>query len=159
MKSLSLVLAAALVLAPMTRVWAQDAPDTPPDLPPGDDTIEAVARGEAVPFQGMLLNTDTAIRWTNRLLWYQQALRLRSEHFDDAVVMIQGSHARELGLIEASYAREIEGLRQDLRDQATAFARSQDPVFYETWGFALALGVVLAGTLVGFSAWALSSAN
>lgn len=159
MKLLALVLALAVGLAPLTRAHAQDAADTPPDLPPGDDTIEAVSQGEAAPFQGMLLNTDTAIRWTNRLLWYRQALRLRSEHFDDAVVMIQGSHARELGLIEGSYGREIEGLRQDLRDQAAAFAQSQDPAFYETWGFALALGVVLAGTLVGFSAWALSSAN
>ena len=164
---LSALLCLALVLEPMARSSAQDRPGaaqepstTPPDIPPGEDHIESVAQGGRSPFDGMVLDTDTAIRWTNRLRWYHEVLGLRLRQSAQAEAVVQESHARELRLVEASYAREIAGLRSDIREQAQIFARSQeDPAFYETWGFALTLGVVLAGVLVGFTSWALSSVN
>lgn len=119
----------------------------PPDIPPGEDHIEALSAGSLAPFDGQLLETDTAIRWANRLRWYRHELQLQTELHAEALVAVQDSREAAIRIVEASYSREIEGLRQDLRDQAETFVKAKRP-FVRTGAFGFIVGVVSAGVLV-----------
>lgn len=153
MRLASLLLSAMLVLA-TSRVYGQDVP---PDIPPGNDVIQPLSRGQAAPFQGMLLDTDTSIRWANRIRWYQghtELLRLLQTELQVATSQHQ---ARELQILERSYDREIDGLRDDLRKQAEVFARQSDPPFYRTFSFGLVVGLTGSAILMALTVWALSA--
>lgn len=165
MRLLAALLALGALLGAPDAVRAQEeatggivvAPE-PPDLPPGDDIITAVVEGTRAPHGGMLLDTDTAIRWTNRLSWFRNELRLTLDRHARELAAIERSHARELRLIEESYTREVDGLRGDLRTQAQTFAQSvREHPWFDTFAFGSVVGVVLAGIIVGLTAWAASS--
>lgn len=140
-----------LVLLYTAPTRAQDIPE-PPSLPPGDDVITALSEGARAPHGGMLLDTDTAIRWTNRLSWWQETYRLHVAEDVEVLAAIRASHATELELVQASYLREITGLREDLRAAVVRYeselARYRSPPFYETWGFAFGVGVLVSGIVV-----------
>jgi len=107
----------------------------------------------------MLLDTDTAIRWTNRMNWFRTRLRLMARTDAEILAAIRRSHDTELQIVRDSYEREISGLREDLRNQAEELARARQfsRPWFDTFSFGLVLGVVLAGAIVGFTAWAASS--
>jgi hypothetical protein len=159
------VLTALLVWWAPIPSWAQppaegavEAGERPPAMPPGEDRIEYLPTRTPAPFEGMLLDVDTAIRWMNARRWYQNELRLRERRAEEILRAVRESQGRELALVEASYRREILGLRQDLRDQARTLNEAlvearRDPPFYKTFGFGLLLGVgvsvlIAAGTAV-----------
>jgi hypothetical protein len=158
MKTIALLLALALVLAsPLSAQEASNGAPEPPEIPPGSDVITPMTQGDRAPYTGMLLNTDTAIRWTMRLSWFRNELRLTLDGHTREIEAIQASHDRELARIRESYEREVTGLRADLREQATTFSRSQEQPWFNTFTFGLIVGLVGAGLLVGAAAWALSS--
>ena len=144
------LLAAALWLLP-GAVAAQDV--NPPDIPPGEDHIEALTSGERAPFTGMLLETDTAIRWTNRLRWWRETFQLRLREQGEILDALRRSHTVEIEVIRQSYEREITGLREDFRQMVDLYERQleryRNPPFYETWGFAFGMGVVVVSVVVG----------
>ena len=144
------LLAAALWLLPGT-VAAQDI--NPPDIPPGEDHIEAMTSGERAPFTGMLLETDTAIRWTNRLRWWRETFQLRLREQGEILDALRRSHTVEIEVIRQSYEREITGLREDFRQMVDLYERQleryRNPPFYETWGFAFGMGAVAVSVVVG----------
>jgi hypothetical protein len=144
------LLAAALWLLP-GAVAAQDI--NPPDIPPGEDHIEAMTSGERAPFTGMLLETDTAIRWTNRLRWWRETFQLRLREQGEILDALRRSHTVEIEVIRQSYEREIIGLREDFRQMVDLYERQleryRNPPFYETWGFAFGTGVVAVSVVVG----------
>lgn len=143
------VLCTVLLLA--TRVAAQDV--RAPAEPPGDDVMTDLAVGARAPYAGILLDTDTAIRWRNYMTWYRAELALTLRERDAASTIVEESHARELEALRLSYTREIDGLRADLREQATAFAAAnQPPEFWQTGSFGFAMGVVVSVLLVGAAA-------
>lgn len=152
-------LLAFILCAVPTIVAAQDI--NPPDIPPGEDRIEALSSGERAPFTGMLLETDTAIRWTNRLRWWRETFQLRLREQGEILDAVRSSHATEVSVLRGSYEREIEGLRQDLRSTMALYerqlARYRNPPFYETWGFAFGMGVVIVGVIVGVTAGVVAS--
>jgi hypothetical protein len=149
------------VLASPGSLAAQDAP-TPPDVPPGEDRIESLTLRAPAPFAGMLLDTDTAIRWTHRLEWYRAELQLQLRTSSSILEAERRSHGTELTLTRESFEREITGLREDLRTQATRYEeelarlRAPEP-FWESWGFAFGMGVVLVGAIVGVTAGVVAS--
>lgn len=149
MRAVFLVLGLCLVAAP---TLAQEAV-SPPDLPPGEDRIESVSQGRPAPFTGMVLDTDTAIRWTNRLIWWRETFQLRLREHSQIMEALRASHARELELVQQSYTREVTGLREDLRVSTERYeqelARYRDPPFYEQWGFAFGMGALAMGLVVG----------
>lgn len=138
----------ALLCLICTGVAAQ-----PPDIPPGEDRIESVEAGARAPYQGMLLDIDTALRWTNRLRWYREELRLQVQRFDASMLAVRQSCDAEIEVVRSSLTREVEGLRLDIREQAQAFERSRKRPFYDTFTFGLVLGVVVVGVIVGLTAW------
>lgn len=143
---------AVLLLLLAAPASAQEALQ-PPDLPPGEDRIEAVTAASRAPYDGMLLDMDTAIRWTNRLTWYRETLQLRLREASEVLAAVRQSHETEITVLRESYVREIEALRTDLRTQVlryeTELARHRDPPFYETWGFAFGMGALAMGVVVG----------
>jgi hypothetical protein len=166
MSRLAALLAFLVVLGAVAAVQAQEAAPgaaeaalEPPDIPPGDDVITAMAEGSRALHAGMLLDTDTAIRWTNRLSWFRNELRLVLRTDSEILSALRRSHETELRIVRTSYEREIEGLRGDLRQQAQTFAaaRAAEHPWFDTFAFGAVIGVVLSGVLVGLVAWAASS--
>lgn len=154
------VLVAALLLMGHLPARAQTAP-TAPSIPPGEDRIEHLRLSAPAPYEGMILDMDTSIRWTNRLRWYQYQLQLQVDQQSVMLNQSEESCQRRLHLIEESYSREVTGLRSDLRDQAhryeAALAAARHQEWYESWGFAFVLGAVLAGALLGLGAGLVAS--
>lgn len=134
---------------------AVDVP-TPPSIPPGDDVIVATHVGDRATIAGMLLDTDTSVRWLNRLTWWRETFRLHLEHDIESTAAVQHSHELELTLVQASYTRELEGLRTDLHDTVaryeTELAQRRNPPFFETWGFAFGMGALAVAVVGGLIA-------
>lgn len=151
----------AMAMAQQTPPAGAQAAPLPPDIPPGTDRIVPATQGQPAAFTGMLLDTDTAIRWTNRARWYQEEFRLHLTMDASVQDALRHDGDARVDIVTQSYQRLLDNLRQDLRTQATTFAAAQarehDKPFWESWGFSFTLGVIVAGVLVGFVAWALSS--
>lgn len=140
--------ALVLVLLLPRSLEAQDL--SPPDVPPGEDVTEGLEVGERAPFRGVLLDVDTSIRHIHRIEWLEFRLRLEHDTSSAARVALTESYDRELTLVRASYDREIEGLRTDLREQAATFARALEPEpFWETGTFGFAMGVLVSMIIAG----------
>lgn len=151
--SSSPVAAQELVLEPW--VLAVGVEEPPAELldPPGV-TYPRLLPGDKAPFDGRLLDTETAARWVAVRVWYQKQLKLDADALRD-VMRKQHTAAVALRVSDtASYKREIMGLRQDLRDQAKAFTRAKKVPFYKTWAFGLVCGIVLSGAIAAGSTYA-----
>jgi hypothetical protein len=134
---------------------AQDDSLEPPEIPPGADRIESLSAGRTAPFAGMLLDTNTAIRWTNRLRWWREAFRLQVREDLEILNATRRSHELEIVVIRDSYTCEIDGLRETARQLVLNYEqqlqRYRNLPFYEQWGFAFGLGatvVAVVGALV-----------
>lgn len=143
-----------VVLAAPGLVLAQESP---PDIPPGEDRLEHLQQGVRAPYAGMLLDTDTAIRWTNRLRWYQEEFRLRLRAEEQTLQAVRASHATELRIVEESYRREIQGLRNDVRDLGSRLAQAMDRPWYDTVAFGIGVGALIV-VLLGVAAVGLYAA-
>ena len=148
------LLAAILLCALPAAAAAQEVP-TPPEIPPGADRIETMIAGRPAPFNGMLLDTDTAIRWTNRLLWWRETYRLQLRSDAEIRTALSRSRETELTIVQESYTREIDALRATVRELTARYERQlqsyRSPPFYAQWGFAFGLGatvVAVVGALV-----------
>jgi hypothetical protein len=155
------VLLAAVLWLFTGAAAAQDDSPTPPEIPPGADRIESVSAGRAAPFTGMLLDTDTAIRWTNRLRWWREAFRLQVREDLEILDATRRSHELEIVVIRDSYTREIDGLRETARQLVLNYEqqlqRYRNPPFYEQWGFAFGMGVLVVGAIVGVTTGVVAS--
>ena len=134
---------------------AQDGAPVPSgdvDVPPGENVIVVLQEGARAPFAGQLFDSATALRWGNRIVRYRMRIHLLEEELRICHEEREASAERQLQLVEASYTREIEGLRTDLREQATRYetelAGFRDPPFYETWGFAFGMGALATAVVV-----------
>lgn len=139
---------ALIILLSTTTAYAEE----PPDVPPGDDVITSLDVGDPAPHAGQLLDTDTAIRWTNRLRWYSFRLRLMESEYTQSTDAIEQSWMRRIRILDESYQREILGLREDLRGQAEDFAErlsdAENTAWYETWTFGFIVGTALTTAVV-----------
>lgn len=147
------VLLVVVWLAP-SAAWADPAPLVP--VPPGDDQIEVVKKGEAAPFTGQLFGNATALRWANYL--QQCHFRLAADvEFQRKTDQAEVDYQKRLVAIEAEkYARVVADLEAKNRQLQVAQA---DPPFYRTVWFGVVVGAVAMGAAVGFSAWGLSAAR
>lgn len=119
-------------------------------VPPGEDQIVVVAKGQPAPFQGQLFDTPTALRWGN----YLQQCRVRlvsdvelQKKLDDADLRYT---QRVLELEREKYARVTAALEK--RVQETEEELRHPPWYREPW-FGVAVGVVATvGVLAGGAA-------
>lgn len=58
-------------------VWASHVyADDIQDIPPGEDVIVGVLKGESTPFNGQLFDIKTAVRWANWLTQYKEKIEV-----------------------------------------------------------------------------------
>jgi hypothetical protein len=131
-----------LILCLTQTVLAQEVPE-PPAIPPGEDRIEHLTNGTRAPFEGMLLDIDTALRWTNALRWWPETYRLRMQHLETVTELRAESHESQLQLLRDGHARELEVLTARLMALSNELEQLRDPPFRKTRAFGF-----LAGALV-----------
>lgn len=160
------VLLALLLWACPAVVAAQEgapAPEGDVDVPPGENVIIVLQEGARAPFSGQLFDPATATRFGNRITRYRMQIRLLTEELRTCHEERSASTDVQLRIVEESYAREIEGLRTDIREQAARYegelANFRNPPFYETWGFAFGMGVLATGVVVGVLAGLIAGIN
>lgn len=153
MRRTSLVL--LLVLAPRLA-WADPpapassspAPVIP--IPPGDDNIVMLKKGDPAPFTGQLFDQPTALRWGNYLLQYK--FRLQAD------VELQ----KKIGAAELQLAEKKLELERDQYTKVTTSLQTKidllekkiadGPAWYATPTFGFVMGVVLSVSIVGVTA-------
>ena len=140
-----------LVLLPRL-VLAQTAPVT--DVPPGEDVIVVVKKGDPAPFTGQLFDNATSLRWGNWLLQYKLRLKIDVEYIQ-RVDAAELEYQKKLVTIEQtkylSVTTELQKTVTGLQNQLA------NPPFYQTFWFGMTVGVALSVVAVGFVAWGVSS--
>lgn len=125
-------------------------------IPPGDDVITPVKKGEPAPYQGQLMDTPTALRW----LHFLQQARLR---LTEDVILERKVCNANLTYLEDRVVLEIDarkGIEKDLRARLLKVenvnVRLQktllEPGILQSPIFWFAAGVVLSGAVFGVSA-------
>ena len=142
------IVACLLLLVIPSEVLAQ----TPPlqAVPPGDDVIVVVQKGQPAPVTGQLFDQSTAIRWGNYL--QQCSMRLVS----DVAVQQKVDQAqidyltKTVDLERSKYTTVVTDYQLRL---TTAQNALQNPPFYKTPWFGFTLGVLGSVLLGGLAAW------
>jgi hypothetical protein len=129
-------------------------------LPPGEDQIVAVKKGQEAPWAGQLFSTDTALRWGFFLEQFR--FRLKSDvELEKQRQVVQSAYYESLLRTErekyttvtldlTSRLKTSEGARQKAE-----FELSHPPWYTSAW-FPFAAGIIVMGAAVGLSAWGLS---
>lgn len=130
--------------------------EMPPEelLDPPEARFRHMKPGQPALFEGILIDLETAARWTAVRVWYQERLRENANRLRDVMRAQHKVSTEILALTDESRKREIAGLRADLRKQAKDFERAKKVPFYKSWSFGLVCGVVLSGAITGVSTWA-----
>lgn len=153
--------AAAQAPAPVPDDPHPGVPFEAPSIPPGADNRVALHLGDRAPFEGVLFDPTTLVRWTNRILWLEQRLHLEHELHITAEDAARAAADRQLATVTASYERELQWtagernrLRADLAAAETRVARLERRPWYRSFGFGMGLGagLVLTAGILGFTA-------
>lgn len=146
----------ALLLSLLLPTVAQAQEAQPPDIPPGEDQIEYLERNERAPYNGMILDMDTSIRWTNRLRWWPEYHQLRMDEVTERHAAQMASLRAQMEIMRSHDQERIDGLRLDLQTQATQYAEEinglRSPPFWEKAWFGFTMGVILVSAAVGVGA-------
>ncbi len=109
-----------------------------PTIPPGEDVITSVKKGDPAPYSGQIFDMNTSIRWANWLVMYKERLKLDVE-------AQQKICKAETELRDKKLAFEEEKYKRVVTDLETKLKAAEDPPFYRTFAFGFGVGVV--GTL------------
>jgi hypothetical protein len=160
------LLVALLLTAPALAQEASPLPDVPEfklePIPPGEDVIDAIQKGQQAPFTGMLFDPSTALRWGNYIeqarlqaeLCYRSWEQTRSAErtYYDGVVELERKAAEELKEDAQQRLKRLEEENARLQGEL-----SKGPPWYQTRTFGVVLGVVGTSALVTVGAVAVSS--
>ena len=151
-----LVFLFALLLS--SAVHAQDSGIV--TIPPGDDVIIQMGKGEPAPYDGQLFSTDTALRWSFWLQQYKLRLKLDVESAEKRCKVHLDFKDKELK-IEKTRAAVIEGdLEKRLVRSEEHTLKWQDkamhPSFFKTFEFGLIVGIVVSGAVTAVVVWAMN---
>lgn len=110
-------------------------------VPPGEDIVTVVKKGDAAPFTGQLFDQPTALRWANYL--QQCHFRLQADvdyqkKYDSAAVVLAQT---QLDLERSQYTAVTAELQKKLTMAQTQLA--EGPPWYQTATFGAIVGVVL----------------
>lgn len=121
-------------------------------IPPGDDVITTLTKGQPAPYDGQLFDVDTALRWVNWLQQYQYRLKLDTA-LEKEQCDLRLNYAKELQVIEKDRTDTIE---EDLRERLQASEKRNIALsneinnrsFFKSMEFGLLLGVLATGGTV-----------
>jgi hypothetical protein len=146
--------ATSLILLVEATSLAAYADDSIPPIPPGEDKIVPIKKGEPAPFDGELFDPPTAVRWGNWLLMYKQRLKLD-------VTFEQRLHSadnelwkKKLEIEHEKYMTVVPNLELRIQDLERQLA---NPPFWKTTWFGFAVGIVVTGAIVGVTAYGIHS--
>ncbi len=150
-------LAALCVFFMASVVFAQPVQD----IPPGDDQIVILKKGQPAPYDGQLYSAPTALRWAN---WLQQ-LRARLEldvQKEKDTCRVETKFRDSLLTIESS---RNEAVRKDMTSRLTraeearlkAEEIARNPPFWKTPEFGVLIGAVAVAGVFALSVWAVDS--
>jgi len=134
-----------------------------PPIPPGEDRIVPLPKGEKAPYSGQLFDQDTALRWAN---WLQQyKLRLKEEQkMCSKLSSIELRYQSKLLNIEKRRANAIESdlrarLKRSEEARLQAEHEARNPPWYTTRTFGIIVGVVGTAAIFSASIWAFSATS
>jgi len=126
-------------------------------IPPGDDVIISIQKGEPAPYDGQLFSVDTSIRWS---FWLQQyKLRLKEDvekERRDCKIKLDYKD-KELTL-RVTMHKEIERdlterLKRSEKGRLEAEDAARNPSFWRSFEFGLITGVVISSVVAVLTAW------
>ena len=118
-------------------------------IPPGEDKIQHLPKGLQAPYEGMLFDNDTALRWANWLKQYKFRLAYDVETEQErCTVKLQGEETKLKLHVEAH-----DLLEKDLRERVLKLEKEnlkladviKNQPWYQSRDFGIVVGVV--GTL------------
>lgn len=156
-KLLSCVLLCS-VLTSTLPVWADDSIQT---IPPGEDKISPLKKGEVAPYDGQLFDNYTALRWGNWLLQYKLRLRIDVEYqkklWDADVELWKKKYEiseTKYTVVTADYQKKVAALETQVEKYR---AEVESPAWYRSPITGFVLGVVVTGACVGVGAYVYSA--
>lgn len=148
--SLSLATRVLVVLL-IARTAIADPPTPLPvvAVPPGNDVVVVVKKGDPAPFTGQLFSEDTALRWANFLEQYKYRLGADvafQQKYDQATIDYL---KKSLDDTTKANAVTITALQKTVATQHDAIL---NPPFYRSLWFGIVIGMVITGAAVGIAA-------
>lgn len=130
--------------------------DPPPvvPIPPGDDRIEPLKKGDPAPYSGQLFDPATALRWGNFLQQYKYRLQYDLELQHKMMQADIDYQKRLVAIGDEKYARSVGALETENKELKMQLA---DPPFYRTVWFGVVVGAIAMGGAVALAAWGLSA--
>lgn len=126
------------------------------DIPPGEDVISPLKKGDPAPFDGQLFNNQTALRWANWLKQYQFKLKTDVELEQKKCSLDASAWQQKYQIQRDFYEQQLVLQIQDKRNLQSQL--DNRPWYSSVW-FGVAIGVVSTGLLVGGTAYALHAAK
>lgn len=148
------LLAGILVLTLSSQALAEPPPVRA--IPPGEDRIVPLRKGQEAPFDGQLFDTNTAIRWGNWLEQYQMRLKLDYEA-QTRIQQARENYLNQVIRIEQEKYREVTEAQRNTILELEKKVAEPDP-WYESLGFGLGLGVASTILVTAISVWAIDAA-
>lgn len=108
------------------------------NVPPGNDKIVPMRKGEASPIDGQLFDNDTALRWANWLVQYKQLVKSNAEMAKRICEIDTSLANKKLEIEQDKYKTVVTDLEHKL---AVAQDDAAHPAFYRTAWFGAAIGV------------------
>lgn len=112
------------------------------DIPPGDDRIEILKERQPAPYEGLLYDKDTAVRWSNWLRQYK--VRLKED-----VDLERTKGVLALEAAERMHTAQTQILTSELEKQRvradTLQRELEAPPWYRTVWFGAATGALITG--------------
>lgn len=143
-----------LALLVPAHALAEDQADPVPiaTIPPGDDNIVLLEKGQVAPYSGHLFDTTTALRWSNWLEQYKFRLKLDVKAEQNKCKIDLNYHA-DLANIEKTRTETIEvDLRKRLQTSETRNIKLSNELmnrsFFSTMEFGLILGIIVTSGAV-----------
>ena len=156
-----------VLLLPAVVLAQQPAPTSsvshPPveTIPPGDDKIATLRKGEDAPYDGQLFSVDTSIRWANwlqqykyRLIWdveLEQKICGEEKGYRDSLLTIEKERAEK---VEVSLR---EALRRSEQERLEAEEAARNPAWYSTMEFGVVVGAVSTAAVFALAVWAVDA--
>jgi len=157
MKRLITILTALFVIFVASFVHAQDIQD----IPPGNDVIISVKKGQPAPIDGQVFDAATALRWANWLKQLRARLTLDVQKEKD-VCKVEMTYRDTLLKVEQDRSAHVEKDLQDrltrseqARLKAEEVARSRP--FWQSTEFGVIIGVAAAAGIFALSVWAVEA--
>lgn len=145
-------IAAHIITASLYWSSTTHAQNPLPAVPPGDDVIEAVKKGDPAPFDGQLFDTNTALRWGLWLKQYKSLVGLEAERAEQICKVRLDYDKTILGIEREKFETVETDLKERLKRTDAALQKAKyelaNPAWYETGTFYFALGVATSGALV-----------